>query len=271
MTDAAPPLRDPTRLTRWLEGLLILSLAVHVVSILSSFAQYSLLELAGQAPVSQFLALATSYDRRQQAVAFVYLVVALVVVVLFCCWIYRANCNARALGAQGMSFTPGWSVGWFFIPIASRMEAVPGDAGNLESQRRSDRLAKPADRSAAGLVVRPEFCSVSERRPSGSPSASPRGLNPWRASNRRRSPTLFPTPRISSPPVLALMLVERLYRIQRSARRSPGNCFAPLAMTVLIMLPAPRRGRESDRRRFRGRSTGARRRARRRRRGAARR
>lgn len=38
-------------------------------------------------------------------------------VILFCFWIHRANSNARALGAERMSFTPGWSVGWFFVPI----------------------------------------------------------------------------------------------------------------------------------------------------------
>jgi hypothetical protein len=37
--------------------------------------------------------------------------------VLFCMWVFRANKNARALGAQAMTFTPGWSVGWFFVPI----------------------------------------------------------------------------------------------------------------------------------------------------------
>jgi len=45
------------------------------------------------------------------------LVVYLTTVVLFCCWIYRANANARALGARGMENTPGWAVGWWFIPI----------------------------------------------------------------------------------------------------------------------------------------------------------
>lgn len=39
--------------------------------------------------------------------------------VVFCCWIYRANANARALGARDLTITPGWSVGWFFIPIAN--------------------------------------------------------------------------------------------------------------------------------------------------------
>jgi hypothetical protein len=34
-------------------------------------------------------------------------------------WIHRANYNAHQLGAAGMRFTPGWAVGWFFIPIAN--------------------------------------------------------------------------------------------------------------------------------------------------------
>jgi hypothetical protein len=37
----------------------------------------------------------------------------------FLTWIYRANSNARSLGASGMEFTPGWSVGWFFVPLAN--------------------------------------------------------------------------------------------------------------------------------------------------------
>jgi Domain of unknown function (DUF4328) len=41
----------------------------------------------------------------------------LIQIILFCFWIHRANSNARALGAERMSFTPGWSVGWFFVPI----------------------------------------------------------------------------------------------------------------------------------------------------------
>jgi len=37
--------------------------------------------------------------------------------VLFLMWIYRANANARTFGIDGMKFTPGWSAGWFLIPI----------------------------------------------------------------------------------------------------------------------------------------------------------
>ena len=52
-------------------------------------------------------------------IGILYMPVYLACVVLFCVWVYRANKNARALGAQGMEFTPGWCVGWFFVPFAN--------------------------------------------------------------------------------------------------------------------------------------------------------
>lgn len=33
-------------------------------------------------------------------------------------WMWRVNSNAHGL-ANGMSITPGWAVGWFFVPVAS--------------------------------------------------------------------------------------------------------------------------------------------------------
>jgi len=34
-------------------------------------------------------------------------------------WIYLADNNARALGAEDLSGSPGWAVGWFFVPLAN--------------------------------------------------------------------------------------------------------------------------------------------------------
>lgn len=39
--------------------------------------------------------------------------------VCFFVWTYRLNRNLRALGVTGLQFTPGWAVGYFFIPIMS--------------------------------------------------------------------------------------------------------------------------------------------------------
>ena len=34
-------------------------------------------------------------------------------------WIYRAHDNLGKLGHTDLEFTPGWSVGWFFVPFAN--------------------------------------------------------------------------------------------------------------------------------------------------------
>lgn len=38
--------------------------------------------------------------------------------ILFLFWLYRASTNLPTLGTRG-EFTPGWTVAWFFIPIAN--------------------------------------------------------------------------------------------------------------------------------------------------------
>lgn len=35
----------------------------------------------------------------------------------FSLWLYRAHRNLSAFGARGLRFTPGWAVGWLFVPI----------------------------------------------------------------------------------------------------------------------------------------------------------
>jgi uncharacterized protein DUF4328 len=34
-------------------------------------------------------------------------------------WQYRAHSNLKALGASNLSYSPGWAVGWWFIPLAN--------------------------------------------------------------------------------------------------------------------------------------------------------
>lgn len=40
-------------------------------------------------------------------------------VVLISMWIHRAHANLFAGGYDGLEYTPGWSVGWFFVPLAN--------------------------------------------------------------------------------------------------------------------------------------------------------
>lgn len=54
------------------------------------------------------------------AVAIVYLcsfATFVISIVLVSLWIYRAHDNLRAAGVTDLEFTPGSSIGWFFVPI----------------------------------------------------------------------------------------------------------------------------------------------------------
>lgn len=42
--------------------------------------------------------------------------------VLLLFWIYRTNRNLSSLGVSQRHFTPGWSVGWWFIPFANLVQ-----------------------------------------------------------------------------------------------------------------------------------------------------
>jgi hypothetical protein len=39
-------------------------------------------------------------------------------IVLWLLWQYRAHSNLRALGASNLRYSPGWVVGWWFVPVA---------------------------------------------------------------------------------------------------------------------------------------------------------
>ena len=47
-----------------------------------------------------------------------HLLVLSYVSITFLCWVYQINKRLRIKYASTMKFTPGWSVGWFFVPIA---------------------------------------------------------------------------------------------------------------------------------------------------------
>jgi hypothetical protein len=51
--------------------------------------------------------------------ALIQLALYIFVGVTFLRWIYRANQNLRAISGRTMEFTPGWAVGWYFVPLAN--------------------------------------------------------------------------------------------------------------------------------------------------------
>jgi hypothetical protein len=56
---------------------------------------------------------------RSGNVALVVLVVFLATVVAWLMWQHRSQANLHAAGVPRLGFTPGWAVGWWFVPIAN--------------------------------------------------------------------------------------------------------------------------------------------------------
>src|SRR5260221_8716711 len=107
--------REIAGLTTLLKVLLGLFAAMAVAAIISSCMEIELLNRWGDLTQDEV----DANDLREGIIALFNLVLFLFTVVIFGKWIVRANRNVRALGATDLLMTPGWVVGFFFIPIAN--------------------------------------------------------------------------------------------------------------------------------------------------------
>jgi hypothetical protein len=110
--------RSAARLARWASILFVTHAATAVLSALLNAYELgllSVLRLGGTVPD----ALAETQDLRQRVVAGIELGIGLAAFVLLLIWLHRVSRNTWRLRPKGLRYTPGWSVGWFFVPIAN--------------------------------------------------------------------------------------------------------------------------------------------------------
>lgn len=105
--------RDPSKLTRILIGFLW---AFIVSAVLSAALSGATIAQGANTFESEEL---TPFDLVLLFHASSYIGIYIATAVVFLRWIHRAHLNAIGLGATGKRFSPGWAVGWFFIPIAN--------------------------------------------------------------------------------------------------------------------------------------------------------
>ncbi len=113
--------KNPANLTKWARWFLYAQVIIALIAMISSIREYQLLEdFKNGIYTSLELAIAAgeANDARQSIVGIIQGIIYIISGILILTWIYRANYNARHLGARDMAFTPGWSIGWYFIPIA---------------------------------------------------------------------------------------------------------------------------------------------------------
>lgn len=144
-------------LLKWVTGLMIAALVLHPVAILSSLKERDLLNRIEDArarynslkfrPIFADEEIVAEYNRklrerneafdrldnevdrsnsRQRTIGASQVVLYILTAILFLRLLSRANRNARAMGARDMNFTPGWCIGWFFVPIANLFKPLMG-------------------------------------------------------------------------------------------------------------------------------------------------
>jgi hypothetical protein len=102
-----------------LAGLNALSLVLLVVGLVMRLVVLNTIQSHGYDTREAMMAAANGADAIVRITGVVLLPARLVAVIAGGFWIYNAACNARGLGARGLHASPGWSVGYYAIPIAA--------------------------------------------------------------------------------------------------------------------------------------------------------
>jgi Domain of unknown function (DUF4328) len=103
-------------LAQWVLIFILLGMLMHLIAIGSDYSQIQfILKVKAGDTISP--GTANANDRRQQTIGSLQLLVLLPTYLLCLLWIHRVHRNLLALGARRLRFTPGWAVGWWFVPI----------------------------------------------------------------------------------------------------------------------------------------------------------
>jgi hypothetical protein len=91
---------------------------------------------------------ADSIDQTSTVVSIVYLGIFVATVIFSSVWIYRSSWNARQIQPSEKRITPGWAIGWYFVPFLSLWKPYQAAVQCLNS---SEDPQGAIDRSAPGF------------------------------------------------------------------------------------------------------------------------
>lgn len=114
--------KNATKLTKLVKFFLYLQMLLALIAMTANYIDYQQLSNYKD-KIDTFIeksALESEPNNQTQRIAILFFPVTFIVSgILILKWIYRANYNAHQLGAKEMRFTPGGSIGWYFMPILS--------------------------------------------------------------------------------------------------------------------------------------------------------
>jgi hypothetical protein len=140
-------------LSTWVQGIFLISGILSVVSFFSEYLQSQLINKAlngGLVTLSE----AQANDNREALIGYIHTAFLIIGIVIFLMWVYRANKNLHSFVNPVLKFTPGWAVGWFFVPFASLVQPYRAVS---EISKASDPNIDPAlnsvDKLPASAIV----------------------------------------------------------------------------------------------------------------------
>jgi hypothetical protein len=98
-------------------GLFYSLIAISIIAFYSNYLQYMLLKKAALSGITPEEA--SINDLRQQVISVINILLLLVSTIFFLMWVYRAYENLYKIRSGNMHNTPGWAVGFWFVPIVS--------------------------------------------------------------------------------------------------------------------------------------------------------
>lgn len=130
MTDQQPvsprhKFADIRTLSVWLQWMLAASAVLAIIAIVSGLMERSVLNAlsaaaqttADETSANGLMAAAEQSDFRQMIVGYSQIALYIITAIVFATWIYAASRNCHAVSSNKLEYSPGWSIGWFFIPI----------------------------------------------------------------------------------------------------------------------------------------------------------
>lgn len=112
--------RDSASLAQWTQWLLCAQIAISVAAVWSGVIERETLQSidGGQYGSEDASTQAAQLSDQRQAFVALGQIAIFILSGVFCLrWIHRMCHNAR-IRASHMEYTPGWSIGWYFVPIA---------------------------------------------------------------------------------------------------------------------------------------------------------
>ena len=110
--------RDEAGFSKFLVVLIVLSALLNSVAVGSSVMLYDML-VAVQKGAEVTDEVANAHDARQLVIGLVQLAAAIFIGIIFLMWVYRMCRNAHSIENAKLDITPGWAVGWYFVPVAN--------------------------------------------------------------------------------------------------------------------------------------------------------